>query len=123
MKSMKFMVGLALACAALGACSGVTAAAPGNGAVATAALDADKALAEAHLTYNTLSRAALVGIQSGVINGATKAQVKAIDNAVYGVLQKADAATDIAQKAALAAQATGLLGQMQALVPASLIHQ
>lgn len=110
----------ALICgASLSACT-ATVGGPSPNGIAVAQLSADKALAEAHITYNTLTQAALAGIQSGLITGANKAKVKELDNVVYDTLQKADAATDVVQKAALAAQATGLLGQMQALVPASL---
>lgn len=122
MTKARMFFGIVLAAALVSGCA-LTSAATGpapNGA-AIVQLDATKALATAHLAYNTLAQAALTGIQSGVITGAAKAKVKELDNDIYGTLQKADAATDMAQKAALAAQAMGLIGQMQAALPASLI--
>jgi hypothetical protein len=91
----------------------------------TVVLDGSKALAIAHLTYESVGDAALAGRRTrpSLIGDAAWAQVKAYDNTIYGYLSKGDAAKDSASKAAYASSALKAIDALKSLVPASLFKK
>lgn len=89
----------------------------------TVVLDGSKALALAHLTYESVGDAALVGRRTHLIGDDSWAQVKAYDVTIYGYLSKGDAAKDSASKAAYASSALQAIDALKALVPASLFKK
>jgi hypothetical protein len=94
----------------------------------TVVLDGSKALAIAHLTYESVGAAALAGRRTKVnghplIGDAAWAQVQAYDNTIYGYLSKGDAAKDSASKAAYASSALKAIDALKSLVPSSLFKK